>query len=69
MQDQIHPQLQLAVCDDEALDRAQIAQMAGEILRAEGIEAQIACFDGAAALRRCWRPFAAAGPLTYCCWT
>ena len=50
MQDRIHPQLQLAVCDDEALDRAQIAQMAGEILRAEGIEAQIACFDGAAAL-------------------
>ena len=43
--------LKLAVCDDEAADRARIEQMAGAILREESIAAEIAGYDSAAALR------------------
>ena len=42
--------LKLAVCDDEAADRARIEQMAGAILREESIAAEIAGYDSAAAL-------------------
>ena len=42
--------LKLAVCDDEAADRARIEQMAGAILREESIAAEIAAYDSAAAL-------------------
>ena len=42
--------LRLAVCDDEAADRARIEQMAGAILREESIAAEIAGYDSAAAL-------------------
>lgn len=50
MPNQARAPLRIAVCDDEALDRAQIAQMAQEILRAEEIPAEIACFASAGAL-------------------
>ena len=50
MPNQARAPLRIAVCDDEALDRAQIAQMAQEILRAEEIPAEIACFASARAL-------------------
>ena len=43
MPNQTRVPLRLAICDDEALDRAQIAQMAQEILRAEEIRAEIFC--------------------------
>ena len=42
--------LKLAVCDDEAADRARIEQMAGAILREESIAAESAAYDSAAAL-------------------
>ena len=42
--------LKLAVCDDEAADRARIEQMAGAILREESIAAEIAGYDSAVAL-------------------
>lgn len=41
------PSLHLAVCDDEASCRDQIAQWAGEILRQEGLQADIDCFASA----------------------
>ena len=44
--------LQLAICDDGAEDRAQIGQMARELLREDGMEAETACYDSAAALLR-----------------
>ena len=50
MKDHARTHLQLAVCDDGALDRAQIGRMAGELLREENIAAQITCYDSAAAL-------------------
>ena len=50
MPNQARAPLRIAVCDDEALGRAQIAQMAQEILRAEEIPAEIACFASAGAL-------------------
>ena len=50
MPNQARAPLRIAVCDDEALDRAQIAQMSQEILRAEEIPAEIACFASAGAL-------------------
>lgn len=50
MPNQARAPLRIAVCDDETLDRAQIAQMAQEILRAEEIPAEIACFASAGAL-------------------
>ena len=37
MKDHARTHLQLAVCDDGALDRAQIGRMAGELLREENI--------------------------------
>ena len=52
MPNQTRVPLRLAICDDEALDRAQIAQMAQEILRAEEIRAEIFCFVSAGALLR-----------------
>ena len=52
MPNQTRVPLRLAICDDEALDRAQIAQMVQEILRAEEIRAEIFCFDSAGALLR-----------------
>lgn len=42
--------LRLAVCDDEAADRARIEQMAGVILREENIAAEIAGYVCAGAL-------------------
>jgi len=42
--------LKLAVCDDEAADRARIEQMAGAILREESIAAEIAGYVSAGAL-------------------
>lgn len=42
--------LRLAVCDDEAADRARIEQMAGAILHEESIAAEIAGYESAAAL-------------------
>ena len=50
MEDHARTHLQLAVCDDEAADRAQIGKMAGEILREEKLPAEIACYDSADAL-------------------
>ena len=42
--------LKLAVCDDEAADRARIEQMAGAILHEESIAAEISGYESAAAL-------------------
>ena len=50
MPNQARAPLRIAVCDDEALDRAQIAQTSQEILRAEEIPTEIACFASARAL-------------------
>ena len=66
MEDHARTHLQLAVCDDEAADRARIEQMAGAILREESIAAEIAGYDSAAALLAA---IARAGRSTSFCWT
>ena len=42
--------LHLAICDDEPACCGQIAQLSGEILRQEGVAAEIACFETGQAL-------------------
>ena len=43
-------QLHLAVCDDDPICSGQIAQLTGEILRQEGLEAEIDCLETGQAL-------------------
>lgn len=50
MPNQERAHLQLAICDDEAMDRARIERMTREILREEGVEADVFWYDSAAAL-------------------
>ncbi len=67
MPNQTRVPLRLAICDDEALDRAQIAQMAQEILRAEEIRAEIFCIAAPRICSRakscCPQPAARAGSM------
>ena len=51
MLDTTRPQLDIAVCDDEASDRRRIAELAGQILQEEGLSCRItACESGTALL-------------------
>lgn len=43
-------QLHIAVCDDEPMDRQQIADLTREIMTAEGLSCFISCYDGATPL-------------------
>lgn len=45
-----NPQLHIAVCDDEPMDRQQIADLTREIMTAEGLSCFISCYDGATPL-------------------
>ena len=40
--------LRLAICDDEPMDCALVAQMSREILGAEGVEAELSAYPSAA---------------------
>ena len=46
------PPLRLAICDDEPMDCALVAQMSREILGAEGVEAELSAYPSAAELLR-----------------
>ena len=47
--------LRLAICDDEPMDCALVAQMSREILGAEGVEAELSAYPSAAELLRAIR--------------
>lgn len=49
------PPLRLAICDDEPMDCALVAQMSREILGAEGVEAELSAYPSAAELLRAIR--------------
>lgn len=49
------PPLRLAICDDEPMDCALVAQMSREILGAEGVEAELSAYPSAAGLLRAIR--------------
>lgn len=50
MYNPVAAQLHLAICDDEPASCGQVAQLSGEILRQEGLEAEIDCFETGQAL-------------------
>ena len=45
MQEISRPQLHIAVCDDEALDRQQIAELVGQTMREEGLSCRIDAYE------------------------
>ena len=45
-----NPQLQIAVCDDEAIDRQQAADLTREIMKAEGLVCDLSAYESGAAL-------------------
>lgn len=54
-----HTPLRIAICDDETIDLTHIEQMTREILREEGVSADIFCYDSASALLKAIRAGAA----------
>lgn len=55
MPQQACQRLRLAICDDEPMDCALVAQMSREILGAEGVEAELSAYPSAAELLRAIR--------------
>lgn len=53
---QVHPnEMRIAICDDDAIDRAQIERMTKVVLHDEGMDADITCYDSAASLLKAMR--------------
>ncbi|MGN1004628.1 MAG: LytR/AlgR family response regulator transcription factor [Oscillospiraceae bacterium] len=50
MQQTVCPQLHIAVCDDEALDRQQIAELVDQTMLEEGLSCRIASYESGTAL-------------------
>lgn len=50
MSEHLAPQLQIAVCDDELIDRQQTAGLTHEIMKEEGLVCGLSCYESGAAL-------------------
>lgn len=45
-----NPQLRIAICDDESIDRRQVADLTNEIIKAEGLACSLSSYESATAL-------------------
>lgn len=50
MPENLNPQLQIAICDDESIDRQQAADLTREIMAAEGLACDLSGYESATAL-------------------
>ena len=50
MSEHLAPQLRIAVCDDEPIDRQQAAGLTHEITKEEGLACSLSCYESGAAL-------------------
>lgn len=45
-----NPQLRIAICDDESIDRRQVADLTNEIIKVEGLAYSLSSYESATAL-------------------
>lgn len=50
MPENLNPQLQIAICDDEPMDRQQAADLTNDIMTAEGLACDLSSYESATAL-------------------